>query len=55
MVDVPGVTATADTRSEVLNLIREQLGPLWKSRRIAAIGLCERGRAGALRPPAIGG
>ena len=30
VVDVPGVTATADTRSEVLNLTREQLGPLWK-------------------------
>ncbi len=30
VVDVPGVTATADTRSEVLNLIREQLAPLWK-------------------------
>ena len=31
LVDVPGVTATAETRSEVLNLIREQLAPLWKS------------------------
>ncbi len=30
VVDVPGVTATAGTRSEVLNLIREQLAPLWK-------------------------
>ncbi len=30
VVDVPGVTATADTRSEVLNLIREQLAPFWK-------------------------
>ena len=30
VVNVPGVTATADTQSEVLNLIREQLAPLWK-------------------------
>ena len=30
VVDVPGVTATAPTRSEVLNLIRGQLAPFWK-------------------------
>ena len=30
VVDVPGVTATAETRSEVLNLIRELLAPFWK-------------------------
>lgn len=30
VVDVPGITATAETRTEVLNLIREQLAPLWK-------------------------
>ena len=30
VVDVPGVTATADSRSEVLSLIREQLAPFWK-------------------------
>lgn len=30
VVDLPGVTATAATRSEVLNLIRAQLAPLWK-------------------------
>lgn len=30
VVDVPGVTATADTRSEVLNLIREEIAPFWK-------------------------
>lgn len=30
VVDVPGVTATAGTRPETLNLIREQLAPFWK-------------------------
>ena len=30
VVDVPGVAATAGTRSEALHLIREQLAPLWK-------------------------
>jgi len=30
VVDVPGVTTTAETRSEVLNLIRELLAPFWK-------------------------
>ena len=29
VVDVPGVTASAETRPEVLNLIRAQLAPLW--------------------------
>jgi hypothetical protein len=30
VVEVPGVTAQAPTRSEVLRLIREQLAPFWK-------------------------
>ena len=30
VVDAPEVTAIAETRSEVLNLIREQLAPFWK-------------------------
>ncbi len=34
VVDVPGVTATAGTRSEVLELIRDQLEPFWSRRRL---------------------
>jgi hypothetical protein len=30
VVDVPGVTAMAGSRSEVLHLVREQLAPFWK-------------------------
>ena len=38
VVDVPGVTATADTRSEVLNLIREQLAPCGKPHALDEVG-----------------
>jgi len=30
IVEIPGVTSMAATRYEALNLIREQLAPLWK-------------------------